>query len=367
MLVNSIANVEVVNVNHPVGSVVLLYRVFLAGGVRRYAVVQGCRLLMHAAVVGLILMLASVDYGLLWHGSVIQLTHPFSMDTWGSAVWSVVLAGNVMLSVGMVAWGAAMIWVDVLKITPLTRQSIVRHRGNWVRLCDALHITTEPLYNLMERARTLIEDDGCRITPLRMHLLHNVMTMWQHLSHGMMRRRCKWLSYGMALVTPFGCIAYIAYLCTETAQAFHTKSFSGMYDWSPEFKVLHRQHREPPHQCHARLKLAAGRMDQYMQQTINPAVAAVAHLVSFLCAGTLMLITMAALLEEDVLTRTHVWGRNLLWYAALLTGTIMASRTMIPNLRKARVTQQDVLECLNEGTTWSAVERHYGQIGRAHV
>ncbi|KAG2327640.1 hypothetical protein Bca4012_036648 [Brassica carinata] len=152
----------------------------------------------------------------------------------------------------------------------------------------------------------------------------------------------------MLLLSPFLVIFMLVYLFLRHAEQFYNHpSTASSRRWSNLSRWLFREFNEVDHLFKHRINNSAEHGSEYLNQFPSPIISIVAKFVSFVSGGFAAVLIIIAFLEESLL-EGHIFGRNLLWYAAVF-GTITAI---------SRAAVSDELLVLDPVGTMTAVVQH---------
>ncbi|KAI4340189.1 hypothetical protein MLD38_025052 [Melastoma candidum] len=166
-----------------------------------------------------------------------------------------------------------------------------------------------------------------------------------------LKRRLMFVGLSMLLLSPFLVIFMLVYLFLRHAEQFyHHPSTASSRRWSNLSKWIFREYNEVDHLFKHRIISSIAHSSEYLKQFPSPIVSVIAKFISFVSGGFVAVLLIIAFLEESLL-EGHIFGRNLLWYAAVF-GTITAiSRAAIVD---------EVLVLNPEGTLTLVVQHtHY--------
>ncbi|KAM7521694.1 hypothetical protein LguiA_011596 [Lonicera macranthoides] len=127
----------------------------------------------------------------------------------------------------------------------------------------------------------------------------------------------------MLLLSPFLVIFMLVYLFLRHAEQFYNHpSTASSRRWSNLSKWVFREFNEVDHLFKNRINCSIVHASNYLKQFPSPILSIVAKFISFVSGGFAAILIIIAFLEESLL-EGHIFGRNLLWYAAVF-GTITA-------------------------------------------
>ncbi|KAH7365505.1 hypothetical protein KP509_18G031700 [Ceratopteris richardii] len=138
-----------------------------------------------------------------------------------------------------------------------------------------------------------------------------------------LRRRFMTIGAAMFLLSPFLVIFMLVYLFLRHAEEFyHHPSSATSRRWSNLARWIFREFNEVDYLFRQRLNSSHKHAVEYMKQFPSVALSQFAKFLLFVTGGPLIVLLIIALVDESLL-EAHIFGRNLLWFAAVL-GTITA-------------------------------------------
>ncbi|KAI5078777.1 hypothetical protein GOP47_0006448 [Adiantum capillus-veneris] len=138
-----------------------------------------------------------------------------------------------------------------------------------------------------------------------------------------LRRRMKTVGLAMLLLSPFLVIFMFVYFFLRHAEEFyHHPSSATSRRWSNLARWIFREFNEMDHLFSQRLNSSHKHAVEYMKQFPSMMLSQIAKFVSFVAGGFAATLLIIAFLDESIL-EAHLFGRNLLWFAAVF-GTITA-------------------------------------------
>ncbi|KAI5394937.1 autophagy-related protein 9 [Lathyrus oleraceus] len=146
-----------------------------------------------------------------------------------------------------------------------------------------------------------------------------------------LKKRLILVGLAILLLSPFLVIFMLVYLFLRHAEQFYNHpSTASSRRWSNLSKWVFRGFNEVDHLFRHRINNSVLHASDYLKQFPSPIISIIAKFISFVSGGFAAILIIIAFLEESLL-EGHIFGRNLLWYAAVF-GTITAiSRAAIVN------------------------------------
>ncbi|WJX18447.1 autophagy protein atg9 [Trifolium repens] len=146
-----------------------------------------------------------------------------------------------------------------------------------------------------------------------------------------LKKRLMIVGLAMLLLSPFLVIFMLVYLFLRHAEQFYNHpSTASSRRWSNLSRWIFRGFNEVDHLFKHRINSSVLHASDYLKQFPSPIISIIAKFISFVSGGFAAILIIIAFLEESLL-EGHIFGRNLLWYAAVF-GTITAiSRAAIVN------------------------------------
>ncbi|MCO5613542.1 hypothetical protein L7F22_067819 [Adiantum nelumboides] len=144
-----------------------------------------------------------------------------------------------------------------------------------------------------------------------------------------LQRRLKTVGLAMLLLSPFLVIFMFVYFFLRHAEEFyHHPSSATSRRWSNLARWIFREFNEMDHLFSQRLNSSYKHAVEYMKQFPSMMLSQVAKFISFVAGGFAATLLIIAFLDDSLL-EAHLFGRNLLWFAAVF-GTITAiSRSLV--------------------------------------
>ncbi|KAE9619361.1 hypothetical protein Lal_00047014 [Lupinus albus] len=138
-----------------------------------------------------------------------------------------------------------------------------------------------------------------------------------------LKKRLMIVGLAMLLLSPFLVIFMLVYLfLTHAEQFYNHPSTASSRRWSNLSKWIFREFNEVDHLFKHRINNSVLCASDYLKQFPSPIISIIAKFISFVSGGFAAVLIIIAFLEESLL-EGHIFGRNLLWYAAVF-GTITA-------------------------------------------
>ncbi|EIE20298.1 APG9-domain-containing protein [Coccomyxa subellipsoidea C-169] len=177
-----------------------------------------------------------------------------------------------------------------------------------------------------------------------------------------LQRRFRRVAVANLLLAPFLLMFLLIYFFMRNAEKFyHQPSSAGARRWSSLAAWRLREFNELPHYLNHRLNASHKAAEKYIQQFPSPVLSHMAKFVAFLAGSFAALLLFMALVDDTLLER-HLFGRNLVWWAATLGIVLAVSRAFIAEAGVAFEPELALLEVVAH-THW--LPRHWR--GRAHT
>ncbi|KAJ6921167.1 LOW QUALITY PROTEIN: autophagy-related protein 9-like isoform X1 [Populus alba x Populus x berolinensis] len=162
-----------------------------------------------------------------------------------------------------------------------------------------------------------------------------------------LKKRLMVVGLAMLVLAPFLVIFMLVYLFLRHAEQFYNHpSTASSRRWSNLSRWIFREFNEADHLFKHRISSSAMHASDYLKQFPSPIISIIAKFISFVSGGFAAILIIIAFLEESLL-EGHIFGRNLLWYAAVF-GTITA-------ISRAAVTEElQVLDQKGQCLWWSS-------------
>jgi len=130
-------------------------------------------------------------------------------------------------------------------------------------------------------------------------------------------------------LSPFMLIFMSVYFFLRDAEHFYNQpSAIGARQWSSKAKWEIREFNELPHMLSHRLNGSYKSAEKYVKQFPSYIFSMVGKFVAFVVGGFAAVLLFLALVEETLL-EAQVYGRHLVWYAAIFGGILAVSRSLI--------------------------------------
>ncbi|CAI5952092.1 unnamed protein product, partial [Closterium sp. NIES-64] len=130
----------------------------------------------------------------------------------------------------------------------------------------------------------------------------------------------------LALLSPFVLLFVLSFFLLRKAHhLYHEPAAAGVRSWSNLARWMFKEYNEVDHLTSQRLDEACPRADEYLAQFPSPLLALAAKLLSFV-AGSLAALLLALALADEKLLEAQLFGRGLVWYAAILGAVLAAAR-----------------------------------------
>ncbi|KAK7393401.1 hypothetical protein VNO78_21955 [Psophocarpus tetragonolobus] len=138
-----------------------------------------------------------------------------------------------------------------------------------------------------------------------------------------LKKRLMVVGIVMLLLSPFLVIFMLVYLFLRHAEQFYNHpSTASSRRWSNLSRWVFREFNEVDHLFKHRINSSGLHASNYIKQFPSPIISIIAKFISFVSGGFAAILIIIAFLDESLL-EGHIFGRNLLWYAAVF-GTITA-------------------------------------------
>lgn len=332
---------------------------YRAGGKWSWIIIQTCHIAMQL---------------FLWVVMYVALTFDYYgfFDT-GQFAWYAVIAGE--RSILWEAYTCINLVIGAAFCVATAARAII----NYILLPEAIITAPKQAYSswnamlghlgLLQHRTTMIDavrrmqplSRYTRLTPLRVYVASLPMfthsPSWSHVT-----KRCRIAAVVATVALPIGIPAAAVYIGIRSSHRMYDGRTVSLGDWSPAFKLSQYHVNESPADTNRRLKVAAGVMDRYLQHRISKGTIATLEFITALCATTCLALVCVGAIHEDVLTHTHLFGRNLVWYIAALTATTALCQACLPNTRQQAPLPEDVMIHIHTDSrsTWPTVLASYG-------
>ncbi|GAB2226418.1 hypothetical protein Drorol1_Dr00022225 [Drosera rotundifolia] len=147
-----------------------------------------------------------------------------------------------------------------------------------------------------------------------------------------LKRRLVAIGLVMLLLSPFLVIFMLVYLFLRHAEQFYNHpSTASSRKWSNLSRWMFREFNEVEHLFRHRINSSIVHAVDYLRQFPAPILSIFAKFIAFIAGGCAEVLIMVAFLDEFLL-EGHIFGRNLLWYAAVSGAITAVSRAAIPDV-----------------------------------
>ncbi|MCO5567696.1 hypothetical protein L7F22_021390 [Adiantum nelumboides] len=144
-----------------------------------------------------------------------------------------------------------------------------------------------------------------------------------------LQRRLMTVGLAMLFLSPFLVIFMFVYFFLRHAEEFyHHPSSATSRRWSNLARWMFREFNEMDHLFSQRLNSSYKHAVEYMKQFPSMILSQLAKFVSFVAGGFAATLLIVAFLDESLL-EAHLFGRNLLWFAAVFTTITAISRSFV--------------------------------------
>ncbi|CAI5464577.1 unnamed protein product [Closterium sp. Yama58-4] len=141
-----------------------------------------------------------------------------------------------------------------------------------------------------------------------------------------LRQRFMLSGWVLALLSPFVLLFVLSFFLLRKAHhLYHEPAAAGVRSWSNLARWMFKEYNEVDHLTSQRLDAACPRADEYLAQFPSPLLSLAAKLLSFV-AGSLAALLLALALADEKLLEAQLFGRGLVWYAAILGAVLAAAR-----------------------------------------
>lgn len=164
---------------------------------------------------------------------------------------------------------------------------------------------------------------------------HVVDDKFQLNKKAMNARAVRTRMYILALInlilTPLILVFSVIHFFLRYAEEFHSKkNYLGPRFWSPHALWILREFNEMPHNFDRRIYSAVRPAERFLRLFPSPVPLVLARGAAFILGGLVAVLLVFGLVDDSVLLHVRVWDRNLLWYFAVLSAGLAASRALIP-------------------------------------
>ncbi|KAL3162518.1 hypothetical protein ABBQ32_010175 [Trebouxia sp. C0010 RCD-2024] len=144
-----------------------------------------------------------------------------------------------------------------------------------------------------------------------------------------LQRRFRRMAICNLLVSPFLMLFLLIYFFMRNAEKFyHHPSSIGARRWSGLAYWRMREFNELPHYIRHRLDSSHKAAEKYLQQFPSPGLTHLANFVAFI-AGSFAALLLFMTLMDDFLLERDLFGRHVVWWAAVLGIILALSRALI--------------------------------------
>lgn len=150
---------------------------------------------------------------------------------------------------------------------------------------------------------------------------------------GIRHLRCRllWMGIINLLMMPFILLFMVVFFILQNAEELHsTKRPLGPRQFTLLAQYKLREFGELQHYFHRRLAACDEHAQAYLDQFPAPCVAVIAHGVAYVSGSLAAVLLFLSLSDSYLLLSFRIWDRTLLWYLALFTILLGASRALVP-------------------------------------
>lgn len=131
------------------------------------------------------------------------------------------------------------------------------------------------------------------------------------------------------LLTPFTLVIFVVhYLVSFTTEIYTKKSNFGPKEWTIYAKYMFREYNELPHIFNDRIIKSYKYAIQYEQKFNAHLTNIIMEKIIYIAGAYLTLLLLMTLYDDRILMYISLFGRNLIWYVAILTSCISLARMM---------------------------------------
>lgn len=169
----------------------------------------------------------------------------------------------------------------------------------------------------------------CLLDPIFDEKTYSVRSSFLSDASGL-QRRFRMMAILNAVLSPFLLVFLIIYFFMKNAEAlYHHPSMLGARRWSPLIWWQVREYNELPHFVSQRLGAGHAAAERYISLFPSYVLSHISKFVAFVAGSFAALLLALTVADERFLERELFWGRQTVWWLALLGVILAASRSLI--------------------------------------
>ena len=138
-------------------------------------------------------------------------------------------------------------------------------------------------------------------------------------------------------------IVIIHYLVSFITDVYAKKSYIGPKEWILYAKLLFRDYNELPHIFNDRITKSYKYASQYEQKFNSHMINIIMDKLIFFLGICLTLLVLLTLYDERIVMYVSMFGRNLLWYIAIITSMISLARFVMVYPSEIEETSEEIM------------------------
>ncbi|KAK4742854.1 hypothetical protein SAY87_000855 [Trapa incisa] len=147
-----------------------------------------------------------------------------------------------------------------------------------------------------------------------------------------LKKRLMLVGLTMLVLSPFLVIFMLVYLFLRHAEQFYNHPYTASSRrWSNLSRWMFREFNEVDHLFRHRINSSVLHASDFLRQFPSPIISLIAKFISFVSGGFAAAILLIIAFLEESLLEGHIFGRNLLWYAAVFGSITAISRATVTN------------------------------------
>lgn len=148
-------------------------------------------------------------------------------------------------------------------------------------------------------------------------------------TEGRLQKTFRLWALGHLVLSPFIFVylLIVRFFFGEVAHLYYNPKEAGSRQWTHLAEWTFKEYNELPHVFRERLALSKGPADTYVAQFPSTVASVVGKFICSVFGALVSTMLFVGLLDDSLLTQTHIWHRNLLWYIGVFAAVIALARS----------------------------------------
>lgn len=143
-------------------------------------------------------------------------------------------------------------------------------------------------------------------------------------------RRFKLVAILNFFLTPIIILYVVVYFIFDySMEMYSKKKYTGQITFTPHALWVLREYNELPHQFNYRLTQCIKQSETYLKLFTNPVYYIIVRGLIFTLSGLILSIGLIGLLDDSVLLKVNVFDRSLVWYFAVMIGSMNVLKLLV--------------------------------------